>query len=270
MSNKKTTKKSLENVEEKTKKKDSKQWQFQCYSGLLKKLINKVKMLNTEICINVDKNGISTKTVDPAHVAMVYVSIPKKDFYTGHSAVNKEVGYRCREPFSFGIDLEKLGKTLKLMSEYDYITGYIQNNRLYIDTDKIHKKISLIDTAGLPEPKIPEMKFDVKAEIGSGDVELLVKGTDEICDYLTLISDKTGLYSIIEDEEDSLKIDLSKDVKGNGRAVYSTDYFTNIVKGIGYSRVKFEFSTDHPIRITGEVYDNGEFLYLLAPRIESE
>jgi len=269
---KETTKKELKEVVEKpkTKKKDKKQWEFKCYSGLLKKLINRVKMLNTEIKINVDQKGISTKVVDPAHVAMVYISIPRKDFYTGHTAVNKENGYKCREPFDFGIDLDKLSKTLKLCSEYDYLTGYIQNNSLYIDTDKIHKKIGLLDTAGMPEPKIPELQLDVKAEVSSSDIGILIKASDETCDYLSLIADKTGLYSVIEEDEDNLKIDLSKDVKGNGRAIYSTDYFSNIIKGIGYNHVTLEFSTDQPIQISGDIYDTGSFMYLLAPRIEGE
>lgn len=259
------TKKQVKKVENK----DEKKWQFKCYSGLFKKLIARVGQLYNEIELNISKEGISTIVVDPAHVALAKLDIPKKDFYTGHSAVNKDVSYKVKEEFSIGIDLDKLTKTLKLMNNYDYVTGYVLGNTLYLDTDRIHKKIQLLDTAGIPNAKVPNLKFDVKAKISSSDIGLLMRAVSDETEYLTLISDGKELYTIIEEDEDNLKIDLSNNVKGKGKALYSCDYFGNIVSDIG-SKVIMEFSTDQPVRITGDVYDSGKFEYLLAPRIESE
>ena len=254
----------------KEKVKLTKKWEFRCFSGLLKKLVSRVEKLETEIKITIGKDGISTKVVDPAHVALVNLEIPKKDFYTGYSAVNKSVDYKVKDEFDIGIDIGRLDrKFLKLISEYDYVTGYIIGNMLYLDTDDVHSKITLLDTAGMPDPKMPDLEFEVNAKVDSSNLGILMKATGDTSDYLTLIADEKGLYSIIEDDEDNIKIDLTKDVKGKGKALYSCDYFGNIVGGIG-SKVNLQFSTDQPIKITGDVYDSGKFEYLLAPRIEGE
>lgn len=251
-------------------KKDEKLWQFKCYSGLLKKLVTRVMPLSTEIKLDITKEGLSTVTVDPSHVCMVMLEIPHKDFYTGTSCVNKEVVYKVKEDFEIGIDLVKLDKTLKLFNQYDYITGYIQNNKLYLDSDDIHKKIRLLDTAGMPDAKPPNLEFDVDTQVSCDKVALLIKACENN-DYLALISDNTGLHSTIEEDEDDLRIDLSKDVTGKGKALYSCDYFGPIVKGLSHwKKLRFQFSTDTPIRLSGEISDNGNFEYLLAPRIESE
>jgi len=251
-------------------KKDEKLWQFKCYSSLLKKLVKRVMPLSNEMKLNITKDGISTITVDPAHVCMVTLEIPRKDFYIGNSCVNKEVAYGVKEDFEIGIDLDKLDKTLKLFTQFDYVTGYVQNNSLYLDSDKIHKKIKLIDTFGLPDAKMPKLEFDVDAEISCDDIALLMRACDN-SEYLAFIADKTGLYVVIEEDEDDLRIDLSKEILGKGKALYSSDYLKGIVNGLSqWNKLQLQYSSDSPMKLSGDVYDSGSFNYLLAPRIESE
>lgn len=261
-------------VEKKPKKvkpkKDEKLWQFKCYGGLFKKLVARVIPLSTEIKLNITKNGLSMIVVDPSHVCMVTLEIPRKDFYLGTSCINKEVAYKVKEDFEIGIDLEKLDKTLKLFSDYDHVTGYIQNNKLYLDSDDIHKKLGLLSTAGMPDAKVPNLEFGVDGEVSCNKMALLMKACDNN-DFLTLIADKTGLHSMIEEDDDDLRIDLTKDVKGEGKAIYSCDYFGNMVKGLSqWKTLQLQYSTDNPMRLSGEIGDSGVFEYLLAPRIKSE
>lgn len=249
-------------------KKDEKLWTFKCYGGVFKKLVTRVMPLSTEIKLNITKEGLSTVTVDPSHVCMVTLEIPRKDFYLGTSCINKEVAYKVKDDFEIGIDLEKLDKTLKLFSDYDHVTGYIQNNKLYLNSDDIHKKLGLLTTAGMPDAKVPDLEFGVDAEVSCTKMTLLMKACNGN-DFLTLVSDKTGLHSTIEEEDDDLRIDLTKDVKGEGKAIYSCDYFGNMVKGLTHWKtLRLQYSTDNPLRLSGEVGDSGNFEYLLAPRIE--
>ena len=255
----------------KSKKKDLKVkvWEFKCYSGLLKKLVHRVKPISDEFKLIIGKEGISTKIVDPAHVAMMHLEIPRKDFYTGNSAVNKNVEYIVRkEGVELGLSADKLDRTLKLFNEYDYVTGYVQGNSLYLDTDKIHKKIQLLDARVMPNLIVPDISFDVEAKIGSSEMSLVQKAISDQ-EYLTLIADKTGLYLIVDEEEDSLRVDLSGDVKGTGKALYSCDYFSNLIGSGGHSTI-LEFTTDQPVKITSGLCDTGNFMCLLAPRIEGE
>jgi len=161
---------------------------------------------------------------------------------------------------------------MKLIDHYSPFTGYVQNNNLYIDGEKIHKKITLLDTFGMPDLKVPKLEFDVKAEVKARDLALLVKACDNPeSDYITLQSDGKKIWGTVFEDEDETRIDLGTDTKGKGKAIYSTDYFAGILHGMsGYKAITLQFSTDCPIKIMGEVYDSGNFEYLLAPRIESE
>jgi len=254
-------------------KQGEKLWEFTCYSGLWRKFITRMKTITEEAKITVNSEGISTLTVDPAHVCMVDMKIPRKDFYKGRDCVNKSIGYKVKEEFDMGIDIFKLENTMKLIDHYSPFTGYVQDNNLYIDSEKIHKKITLLDTFGMPDVKVPKLELDVRADVKASDLALLVKACDNpASDYITLESDGKQIWGTIFEDEDETKIKLGKDVKGKGKSLYSTDYFAGILHGLsGYKTVTLEFSTDNPIKITGEVYDSGNFEYLLAPRItESE
>ena len=247
---------------------DEKLWEFHCFSGLLKKMIEKIKPIEKEFPMDITKEGIHVRVVDPSHVCMLDLDIPKKDFYTGHDAVNKNVEFKIKQDMRVGLPIERIeNKFLKLINQYDYVTGYIQNNCLYLNTDTVHTKISLIDPCGLAEPKLPTFNLSISGKVSSDRVSILQKAKDG-SDHITFIADKTGLYGIIEDDEDDIRLDLNTHVKGEGRAVYSTDYLGNILNAS--SSIELNFDTDHPVKITGVVGDNGKYLYLLAPRIESE
>lgn len=253
-------------------KQGEKLWEFTCYSGLWRKFIARMKTITDEVKITVNSEGISTLSVDPAHVCMVDMTIPRKDFYKGKDCVNKTIGYKVKEEFDMGIDVGKLENTMKLIDHYSPFTGYVQDNNLYIDTEKIHKKITLLDTFGMPDATVPKLELDVHADVKASDLALLVKACDNpASDYITLESDGKEIWGTIFEDEDETKIKLGKDVKGKGKSLYSTDYFAGILHGLsGYTTITLEFSTDNPIQIRGEVYDSGTFKYLLAPRIESE
>ena len=253
-------------------KQGEKLWEFTCYSGLWRKFIGRMKTITDEVKITVNKEGIRTLTVDPAHVCMVDMSIPRKDFYKGKDVINKNIGYKVKEEFDMGINIDKLENTMKLIDHYSPFTGYVQDNNLYIDSEKIHKKITLLDTFGMTDVKIPKLEFDVHAEVKTSDLMLLVKACDNpASDYITLESDDTEIWGTIFEDEDETRIKLGKNVKGKGKSLYSTDYFAGILHGLsGYKTVTLNFGTDNPIQIRGEVYDSGTFEYLLAPRIESE
>lgn len=251
-------------------KQGEKLWEFTCYSGLWRKFIGRMKTITDEVKITVNSEGISTRSVDPAHVCMVDMAIPRKDFYKGKDCINKNIGYKVKEEFDMGIDVDKLENTMKLIDHYSPFTGYVQDNNLYIDTEKIHKKITLVDTFGMPDAKIPEIEFDVHADVKASDLALLVKACGA-SDYIRLESDGKEIWGTIFEDEDETKIKLGKDVKGKGKSLYSTDYFAGILHGLtAHKTITLDFGTDNPIRIRGEVYDSGTFEYLLAPRIESE
>jgi len=93
-------------------KKEPKLWKFQCNAILLKNIVSKIIKVDNEVMINLTKNGLSSNVVDPAHVLMVSLDVPRKDFYTGNTCINQQVHYKLFEDMEFGIDITKLDRTL--------------------------------------------------------------------------------------------------------------------------------------------------------------
>ena len=268
----------IEKIEEKPKKKkkavENNLWEFECNAILLKKIVSKIIKVNDEVLFTLTKEGLSSNVVDLAHVLMVSIDIPRKDFYIGNTCVNQEVHYTLFEDMEFGINIAKLDRTLRLTGHgSDRLKGWIEGNFLHIKGESFHKKIKLLDIAGMPKAKIPELKLGIKAEVKTGELAKLKKATETEDSVKLFVKD--GLKAVIEDDDDDLTINLCKkdDVTGTGKAVYSSDYLNILLDGFSgswYETVTIEFDTDIPIRVEGKAGMTGNCIYLLAPRIGSE
>jgi len=250
-------------------------WEFKCNAILLKKIVSKIIKVDSEVLINLTKEGLTSNVVDPAHVLMVSLDVPRKDFYTGNTCINQEIQWKLFEDMKFGIDLAKLDRTLRLTGHgSDRLEGWIAGNFLHIKGESFHKRIKLLDTAGISTTKVPELKLGIKAEVKTGELAKLKKAISENDESVKLIV-RNGLKAIIEDDDDDLTINLCKkdDVTGTGEAIYSADYLNTLLDGFGgswFETVTIEFDTDNPIKLEGTAGMTGNCMYLLAPRIESE
>jgi hypothetical protein len=223
--------------------------------------------------------------VDPSHVCMVEVSIPCNDFYVGSDVINKKIHYVIDKPLEFGIDLDDLDGILRLLDGQERVHVKIDENEMILETtnDKpIRKKIILIDTCGMPDYKEPKLDFDLEAEVDRQELGILQKATagnskpDNTTAYqsvekVQLVVDGKYLKAILfdSDDEGELSITLSKKVKGTGKCLYSPDYMNNILSALTENKpVTLRWGTDLPIRFIGKLQDNGNYNYLLAPRIE--
>src|ERR1041384_4674923 len=113
---------------------------------VLKTILDAVSTLVDEAKIQVTAEGISLKAVDPAHVAMVDLSIGKKAFQE----------YKATE-LELGIDLDKPNDILKLAGAQDVIDLEYKEDahRLVFRVGHITRRMSLVDTANLGDPKVP-------------------------------------------------------------------------------------------------------------------
>lgn len=247
-------------------------WTFKCHSSLLRKLVIYLGGIDNELPLKITKEGINSIVVDPAHVLMGMINIPRSEFTTGDDAIHKSLYYNLNvDEYGFGVDVERLNRKLKLFDGYDIVDGRVENNTMYLDSGHVHVKMSLIDVRGKLEPKIPTLTLPIKTKVKVNLLRLLCPRQDEeLSDYLTLVV-KEGLLSGIQElEEDTVTVDLAKNVGVDGKALYSMDYFKKIIVDDNHNEIELMFNTDNPIKIEGDFGDRGHYMYLLAPRIESE
>ena len=78
---------------------------------ILKRIVEAIKELVTEVNLDVSASGISIQAMDSSHVALVQLKLEKTGFET----------YKCDMPMTLGLSIANLSKVMKLVSNSDSI-----------------------------------------------------------------------------------------------------------------------------------------------------
>ena len=238
-------------------------------SEVLKGIIDVTSPLVNEVKFNINSKGIFLRAVDPAHVAMIDLNIDCKAFEEFKA-----------DDMELGVDMDKLSGIMRLSTSGDLVSlDYDETaNRLSIKIGNLVRKMSLIDTAGMPDPKMPNLNLPAKAIIKASEINRGVKASEAVSDHLAVIVNKDNFEMFAEGDTDTVNLKLSKDLlvelisDNNYKSLFSIDYFSNMIKPVkGDDNVTIHLGNDNPIKLEFNIANNkGHVKYLLAPRIESE
>jgi len=238
-------------------------------SEVLKGIIDVTSPLVNEVKFNIGKKGISLRAVDPAHVAMVDLEI-KKDAFDEFKSDEMELG----------VDMDKLASIMRLSGTGDIVNlEYDENsNRLIVKIGNLIRKMGLIDTAGMPDPKMPNLDLPGKIVIKASELIQGVRASEAVSDHLALTVNKDDFELFAEGDTDTVNLKLPKkllidlNTKNKCKSLFSIDYFSNMIKPVKSEEpVTIMMGNDNPIRVEFDIADKkGHVTYLLAPRIESE
>lgn len=238
-------------------------------SEVLKGIIDVTSPLVNEAKFNITPKGISLRAVDPAHVAMVNLHIDNKAFEE----------YKADE-MELGIDMDKLGGIMRLSSSGDMVLLEYdeESNRLIVKIGNLVRKMGLIDTAGMPDPKMPNLKLPAKVILKASELTQGVRASEAVSDHLALTVNTNNFELFAEGDTDTVNLKLPKDllvdlnVPSKCRSLFSIDYFSNMIKPVrGDDPITIHIGNDNPIRVEFDIAESkGHVTYLLAPRIESE
>ena len=238
-------------------------------SDVLKEIVDVVSTLVDEVKFNVDKDGITVKAVDPAHVAMVDLHVDRGAF----------LAFRADEG-EIGLDMDKLKEVLRLARGNDEIQFEVDEdkNRMVATVGNITRRMALVDTAGMSDPKVPNLSLPARVTIRTDELRQGIRASESVSDHIALSVSPEGFEITSQGDTDSIKLRLSKDMldeiecKEPVRSLFPLDYFSNMVKAIGSApTVRLHLGKDYPVNIEFSIAGGkGEVKYLLAPRIESE
>ncbi|MEM2899641.1 MAG: proliferating cell nuclear antigen (pcna), partial [Thermoplasmata archaeon] len=222
-----------------------------------------------EVKLKITKDKVTLKAVDPAHVAMVDLEL-KSSAFDEYSATDCELG----------IDIDKLKDVLKVSKPGDVVTLKHDDgkNMLIVQLQNITRKMSLVDTAGMTDPKVPNLNLPVKVVIKTSELLQGIKAAESISDHIALVASPTEFEMKCEGDTDSMSLRLPKEMLesleagSTVRSLFSLEYFGNMVKSIGSAeKVLLKLASDYPIMMEYDIANNeGHVKYLLAPRIENE
>lgn len=244
-------------------------FQAKVKSEILKGIVDVVSTLVDEAKFNIDSKGMTLKAVDPAHVAMIDMKIEKSAF--------EEF---AADETELGIDLDKIKEVLRLSRSGDVISleQDEEKNRLVINVGNVTRRMNLVDTTGMSDPKVPNLNLPAKVAVASEELQKGIKAAESISDHIALTAQPEGFEMVSEGDTDSVSLKLSKDqlvsleCKEGVRSLFPLDYFSNMIRAIPVGTVvTMSVGNDYPVKLEFSIADGrGTVNYLLAPRIESD
>ncbi|HYM39685.1 MAG TPA: proliferating cell nuclear antigen (pcna) [Thermoplasmata archaeon] len=236
---------------------------------VLKELVDVVSTLVDEAKLNVGKDSVTVKAVDPAHVAMVDLSLDRGAFES----------YKAEEA-ELGLDMDKMKEILRLAKagEAISIAHDEDKNRLVVTVGNTTRRMSLVDTAGMSDPKVPSLNLPAKVVVRTDELRQAIRASESVSDHIALKASPEGFEVVSEGDTDTVSHMVPKDLleelqaKDAVRSLFPLDYFSNMVKAISTApTVALYLGTDYPVRMEFKIASGkGEVKYLLAPRIESD
>jgi proliferating cell nuclear antigen len=234
----------------------------------LKSIIDTTSILVDEVKFRISNEGIYLTAVDPAHVGMIDLKL-KKEAFEEFEADDTELG----------MDLEKIKSIMNLASPKDIVTLSYEkdDNRLTVKINNLTRKISLLDTTGMTDSKIPSLDLPAKVVVNASELARGIKASEAISDHILISADSENFELVAEGDTDIVNLKLPKDsltsleCKEKVKSLFSLDYFSDMIKVVKSKDVQLSLGTDYPIKIEFDIAEgNGHTMYLLAPRIESE
>lgn len=238
-------------------------------SDVIKGIIDVTSPLVNEAKFNINAKGITLRAVDPAHVAMVDLNVTQKAFEE----------YKAKD-LELGVDLDKLSGIMRLANagEMIHLEFDESSNRLIVKIGNLVRRMGLLDTAGMPDSKAPNLELPAKIVIKASELHQGVRASEAVSDHLALSVDNSNFELFAEGDTDTVNLKLPKDMlvelktSGKFKSLFSIDYFSNMIKPVRSDEpITIFMGTDNPIKVDFDIAEKkGHVSYLLAPRIESE
>ncbi len=238
-------------------------------SEVLKEVIDVIATQVDEVKFTITTSGINAKAVDPAHVAMVDITLDKGAFEE----------FKAKDT-EMGINIEKLREVVKLTKSGETIAMELDedHNRLVLSLGNITRNMSLVDTAGMSDPKIPGLNLAAKVTLELDELRKGLRAAEPVADHIALIADENNFELRADGDTDFSSLTLVKDqlvelsCKEKQRSLFSLDYFLNMIKAVSSAQnITLEFGNDFPVSMDFTFADSkGKVSFLLAPRIEND
>jgi proliferating cell nuclear antigen len=232
-----------------------------------------------EAKFRITPDGLKAVIVDPAHVCMVRLEMPKE-------AMNKlSVRYECLEEQVVGIDLDALSHNLLSKSIGDAIgltiteksiTMELVFSQLTIDdwSDRltVSRQFLRVSTEGMSDARWPSLGFRASF-VTSG--EHFAKAMSFLSEYSDHIGFKAGGTVVAEAVDANFmpqSVVLSRRPeldKGTAsvKALFPADYLVNIANALkDCARVRVHLKNDMPLYIVAE-HEGVKVEFIMAPRI---
>jgi len=241
----------------------------------LKEFIGTVGSLVDEAKLNISEEGLQIKAVDPSHVAMIEANLVKSAF-DSYEAKSMEMG----------LDIDKFKNVLTVAGKDDMVELEKDDklNRLVVNIGNLTRAMPLLDTSGMPDPKVPSLDLPASVSVVVGEIGQGLKASKSVSDHIALSTTKDSFRLVCEgDNQNSVDVSLGKDQlekldsAEDATSLFSLEYFALMVNSLPSDRIlHINLGSDLPVKIDADLAVDdmtgaqGNVKFLLAPRIDRD
>ncbi|AEF96078.1 DNA polymerase sliding clamp [Methanotorris igneus] len=235
-----------------------------------KKVIDAASNLLIEICFEVNEERVKAIAMDPDHVALVSIDIPKEAFDEYEADVH-----------SIGVDLEAFKKIMNMAKAKDKLILELDEEKDKLNVvfkGAMTRKfaLALYDVSSL-DLQVPDIEYPNEILIKAGPFVDALKGANLVSDWATLkVEDGKFIVYAKGDlnesetvfEEDSESI-ISMNIGEDAKSTFYLEYLRDMTKAASSGDIlKIYLGSDMPVKVEYDVA-GANLTFLLAPRIES-
>ncbi len=253
-------------------------FEFRVGAAQLKAFVALLEPLADEVKVTAHADEWHVLAVDPAHVAMLDLTLTELPY-----AFERRAGVleRTADDVVFGLDLAKMKEILRLVKKDDAVAFTLDlpdaedKDRITVEIGRTKRTMNAIDTADLADPEVPALNLPAKLTVAVKDLLEAVKACESISDHVRLTATREGLNVTAEGDVDKVSLDLEAVVdyvqgeEGRATSLFPLDYLAAFVKAVRDAKVEelvVQLGTDYPVRVDWDGAVKGT--YLCAPRIE--
>jgi len=241
----------------------------------LKEFIGTVGSLVDEAKLNVNEDGMQIKAVDPSHVAMIEANLIKSAFDSYETDVAE-----------MGIDVDKFKTVLTVAGKEDMVSLEKDDklNRLVVNIGNLTRAMPLLDTSGMPDPKVPSLDLPAFVSVSVEEISQGLKASKSVSDHIALTTTKDSFRLVCEgDNQNRVDLTLGKEQleklvsPEETTSLFSLEYFALMVNSLPPDRIlHINLGTDLPVKVDADLAiedltgAQGNVKFLLAPRIDRE
>jgi len=250
------------------------------HAVILRKVVDAMKDLCKDVNFDCSEKGLQVQSMDSSHVALVSLLLRESAFSE----------FKCDRPMSLGMNVDSLGKILKMCGPNDSLKVRWQNDADTVsfqcesgDDDRISDfdlKLMQIESEHM---EIPEQHYKVVAKMPSAEFQKICRDLKEFGETMQVKASKEGItFSVQGDigagnvmlkprEAEKVEERVTLTVHEPVTATFALRYLVNFAKAAPLSGlVELGLGPDAPLLVKYDVEaaDNGHMQFYLAPKID--
>jgi proliferating cell nuclear antigen len=232
-------------------------------SSDIKAIVGAIATLAEEATFVANADGMKFRTMDPAHIALIDMELPKEAFDS----------YECDAELKFGVRIADLSKIIKRAKKDDNVTiSVTAMNMLLINIgDKKEFEMRLLEAEATETP-LPKIEYNSKATIPLSIISEALTDIGIVSEYLTVETSADAVTFSGKGDSGNATItadELENEIEGAAIVTHELSYLVSIVGSFVEKNIdcKLELSTNKPAKYIFTIAGVGVINFFMAPRV---